>query len=137
MTENTNSNTVARLEGAGSSGQAKEGADRSNGKAGSGIDSVRLLRDMKYQETVYDLLAKQFELSKIDEAKESTVVQVLDKAIEPDQKSKPKRSMIVLLSTLAALFIGVIGAFVREALVKAKADPVQAGRFGEFKRAIA
>ena len=92
---------------------------------------------MKYQETVYDLLAKQFELSKIDEAKESTVVQVLDKAIEPDQKSKPKRSMIVLLSTLAALFIGVIGAFVREALVKAKADPVQAGRFGEFKRAIA
>ena len=128
---------LARLEGAGSSGQAKEGADRSNGKAGSGIDSVRLLRDMKYQETVYDLLAKQFELSKIDEAKESTVVQVLDKAIEPDQKSKPKRLMIVLLSTLAALFIGVIGAFVREALVKAKADPVQAGRFGEFKRAIA
>ena len=128
---------LARLEGAGSSGQAKEGADRSNEKAGSGIDSVRLLRDMKYQETVYDLLAKQFELAKIDEAKESTVVQVLDKAIEPDQKSKPKRSMIVLLSTLAALFIGVIGAFVREALVKAKADPGQAGRLGEFRRAIA
>ena len=128
---------LARLEGAGTSAHSKTNADRSPEKAGSGIDSVRLLRDVKYQETVYELLAKQFELAKIDEAKESTVVQVLDKAIEPDRKSKPKRSMIVLLATLAALFIGVIGAFVREALVKAKADPSQAGRMGEFRRAIA
>ena len=127
---------LARLEGSGSAGQAKAAAERQGDKTGSGIDSVRLLRDVKYQETVYELLAKQFELAKIDEAKESTVVQVLDKAIEPDRKSKPKRLMIVLLSTLAALFVGVIGAFVREALVKAKADPGQAGRFGEFRRAI-
>ena len=128
---------LARLEGVGTSAHTKTGADRSPNKAGSGIDSVRLLRDVKYQETVYELLAKQFELAKIDEAKESTVVQVLDKAIEPDRKSKPKRLMIVLLATLAALFVGVIGAFVREALVKAKADPSQAGRLGEFRRAIA
>ena len=128
---------LARLEGSGSAGQAKAAAERQGDKAGSGIDSVRLLRDVKYQETVYELLAKQFELAKIDEAKESTVVQVLDKAIEPDRKSKPKRSIIVLLATLAALFVGVIGAFVREALVKAKADPGQAERLGEFRRAIA
>ena len=128
---------LARLEGSGSAGQAKAGAERQGDKSDSGIDSVRLLRDVKYQETVYELLAKQFELAKIDEAKESTVVQVLDKAIEPDRKSKPKRSIIILLSTLAAFFVGVIGAFVREALVKAKADPRQAERLGNFKRAIA
>ena len=128
---------LARLEGAGTLGHSKTNADRSPDKAGSGIDSVRLLRDVKYQETVYELLAKQFELAKIDEAKESTVVQVLDKAIEPDRKSKPKRSVVVLLATLAALFVGVIGAFVREALVKAKANPDQAGKLSDLKRAIA
>ena len=128
---------LARLEGAGTSAHTKTSADRSPDKAGSGIDSVRLLRDVKYQETVYELLAKQFELAKIDEAKESTVVQVLDKAIEPDRKSKPKRLMIVLLATLAALFVGVIGAFVREALVKAKTDPTQTRRLSDFARAIA
>ncbi len=128
---------LARLEGAGTSAHTKTGADRSPDKAGSGIDSVRLLRDVKYQETVYELLAKQFELAKIDEAKESTVVQVLDKAIEPDRKSKPTRSRIVMVAVFAALLIGVIGAFVLEALFKAKIEPGQAGKLGELKRAIA
>ncbi|MEI7681292.1 MAG: Wzz/FepE/Etk N-terminal domain-containing protein [Betaproteobacteria bacterium] len=128
---------LARLEGAGTSGHSKTSADRSPDKAGSGIDSVRLLRDVKYQETVYELLAKQFELAKIDEAKESTVVQVLDKAIEPARKSKPTRSRIVMVAVIAALLIGVIGAFLVEALFRAKAAPGQAERLGEFRRAIA
>jgi tyrosine-protein kinase Etk/Wzc len=127
---------LARLEGSGSSVHAKAGADPTTEKAGSGIDSVRLLRDVKYRETVYELLAKQFELAKIDEAKESTVIQVLDKAIEPDRKSKPTRSTIVLLSALAAFFVGVIGVFLREAFRKAKTDPSRAEWFREFRRAI-
>ena len=127
---------LARLEGAGSSTHTKTGADRSPDKAGSGIDSVRLLRDVKYQETVYELLAKQFELAKIDEAKESTVVQVLDKAIEPDRKSKPKRSIIVVLAALTAFFLGVIGAFVIEAVLKVRNNLDQSGRIGALKRAL-
>jgi len=80
------------------------------------------------------LLAKQFELAKIDEAKESTVVQVLDKAIEPDRKSKPKRSMIVLLAVVIALFLGVLGAFAHEALMKARGDPRHIRILSELKR---
>ena len=75
---------LARIEGTSGS---KSGNGRENDS--SGIDSVGLLRNVKYQETVYELLAKQFELAKIDEAKDSAVVQVMDKAIEPDRKSKP------------------------------------------------
>jgi len=103
----------------------------------SGIDSVGLLRNVKYQETVYELLAKQYELAKIDEAKDSAVVQVMDKAIVPDRKSKPKRALIVLFSAFAALFIGILWAFVREGLARAEADPQQKGRILDLKRYIA
>ena len=47
----------------------------------AGLQYIRKTRDLKYAETIYELLAKQFEMAKIDEAKESSVIQVLDKAI--------------------------------------------------------
>lgn len=100
----------------------------------SGLDSIGLLRNVKYRETIYELLAKQFELAKIEEAKDSAVLQVMDKAIEPDRKSKPKRSLIVLMSALAALFIAILWAFVREGIVRAKADPEQATHLLALKR---
>jgi len=103
----------------------------------SGIDSVGLLRNVKYQETVYELLAKQYELAKIDEAKDSAVVQVMDKAIVPDRKSKPKRALIVILSAFAALFIGIVWAFIREGMARAKADPEQANRLLDLRRYLA
>lgn len=123
---------LARIEGPSAS---KSGNAQENSR--SGIDNLRLLRNVKYYETIYDLLAKQFELAKIDEAKDSAVVQVMDKAIEPDRKSKPYRAKIVLISALAALFIGVLWAFVYEGVVKAKADPQVANRLLELKRYLA
>jgi len=74
------------------------------------------------------LLAKQYELAKIDEAKDATIIQVLDEAIEPDRKSKPKRTQIVLLSTIVALLASIIWAFIREAAATAGADPKQTSR---------
>ena len=123
---------LARIEG--TSGSKAEDPRENHGR---GIDSLGLLRNVKYNETIYELLAKQFELAKIDEAKDSAVVQVMDKAIEPDRKSKPKRSLIVLLSALAALFIGILWAFVREGTARAKADPEQANRLLDLKRYLA
>ena len=123
---------LARIEGTEGRklGNARENND-------SNIDSMGLLRKVKYYEAVYELLAKQFELAKIDEAKESSVVQVIDKAIEPDRKSKPFRSLIVLVFALVAGFVAVLWAFVREALAKAGSDPQQAVRLQAFKRYLA
>jgi len=122
---------LAKMEGAGG---AKATA---NGLNGQGTDSLRLLRDVKYHEVIFDLLAKQYELAKIDEAKDSSVIQVMDKAIEPDRKSKPKRSLIVQSYALAALFICILWAFVREGMAKVKADPQQASRLLDLKRYLA
>lgn len=98
-----------------------------------GIDSLRLLRDVKFQEAIVELLGKQFEIAKIDEAKDSAVVQVMDKAIKPDRKSKPKRSLIVLFFTLAAGFLAVLWAFMKEALARGRQNPEQSRRLQIFR----
>ena len=108
-----------------------------NGQSDQGIKSLHLLRDVKYYETMYTLLAKQFELAKLDEAKDNSVVQVMDKAIEPDQRSWPKRKLIVLLSALVALFVGIVLAFFLEAVSRTKNDPQQAARLQALKRYLA
>jgi tyrosine-protein kinase Etk/Wzc len=62
---------------------------------GAGLEYLRRLRDLKYQETVFELLAKQFEIAKLDEAREGSIVQVVDAAVPPDKKSSPYRLLIV------------------------------------------
>jgi len=70
----------------------------------AGLQYVRKLRDVKYHETIFELLAKQYEAAKLDEAKTGAVIQVLDPAIEPDRKSSPQRTFIVAAASLIALF---------------------------------
>ncbi len=79
-----------------------------------GIQYARLLRDLKVQETLYELVTKQYEVAKISEAKNTSTIQVLDAAMVPDKKSKPRRSMIVLAATFAMGFFALIFAFIRE-----------------------
>jgi uncharacterized protein involved in exopolysaccharide biosynthesis len=99
------------------------------GEAGNaGLDNLGRLRDVKYYEFLYELLAKQYELAKIDEAKDATVVQVMDSAVEPDRKSKPKRALIVILTALVASFLAVIWAFIKEAGERTRQNPEQASR---------
>lgn len=97
------------------------------------LDAVR---NLKYQEAIWEILTKQFEMSKLDEAKDFPLIQVLDKAVPPEKKSKPKRSLIVILATLAAFFLAIIWVFVREALVRSRNDPEQGGRLREFSQAL-
>jgi uncharacterized protein involved in exopolysaccharide biosynthesis len=123
---------LARIEG--SSATASVGRADASGNAG--LDNLSRLRDVKYYEFLYELLAKQFELAKIDEARDATIVQVLDRAIEPDRKSKPRRTLIVLLWALVALFAGILSAFVREAAARAKADPKQNSRLEALRNYV-
>ncbi|ABB24736.1 Wzz/FepE/Etk N-terminal domain-containing protein [Pelodictyon luteolum] len=94
---------------------------------------IRKVRDLKYAETLYEILAKQYEMAKLDESKESTVIQVLEKAVVPEDKSKPQRSKIVLIAALAAGFLAVLYAFVAEALQKAKEDKEQEAQLDALK----
>lgn len=72
---------------------------------------ARLLREEKTQQTLYELLTQQYELARIQEAKDSPTVQVLDIAKVPKRKVKPRRTVIVFLSTVTAVFYAVFMAF--------------------------
>jgi uncharacterized protein involved in exopolysaccharide biosynthesis len=119
---------LARVEGTGGIG------NETNGVEGKGLDNLVLMRNIKYNEFLSELLAKQYEFAKIEEAKNSAIIQVMDKAIEPDRKSKPKSALIVMLATLAAGFVAVIVVFIREAMDKARKNPHQAERLTVFRR---
>jgi uncharacterized protein involved in exopolysaccharide biosynthesis len=85
-----------------------------------GLQYARLFRDAKVQETLYGLLTQQYELARIQEAKDSPTVQVLDIAKAPEKKTRPKKALIILLATTTALFLSVFLAFFMEFLEKNK-----------------
>jgi uncharacterized protein involved in exopolysaccharide biosynthesis len=99
----------------------------------AGLEYIRKLREVKYREALFELLAKQYEAAKIDEARDAFIVQQLDNAVPPERKSGPHRAAIVLASTLFALLLGVAIAFLREWMGKAKEDPQFAAQFQLFK----
>lgn len=69
----------------------------------AGLEYVRAAREVKFQETMLASMLRQFEIAKLDEAKEGPALQQVDVALPPDRKSKPSRALIVLSATLLAL----------------------------------
>lgn len=68
--------------------------------AGGGPDYVGKYREFKYQETLFELYARQFELARADESREGALIQVVDRATPPERKSKPKRATTAITITL-------------------------------------
>jgi uncharacterized protein involved in exopolysaccharide biosynthesis len=94
---------------------AKQEKDEPAAAAGQG-DYVAKFREFKYQETLFELFARQFEMAKVDESREGAVIQVLDAALPPERKSKPKKALIAIIATLAAGFALLLFVFIRQAL---------------------
>jgi uncharacterized protein involved in exopolysaccharide biosynthesis len=90
---------------------------------GAGMEYLRRYRDLKYNETVYELLTKELEIAKLDEAREGEIVQVVDTAIPPDKKSSPHRTLIVIGMTVLAFFVAVFWVIVREGLQRSFSIP--------------
>lgn len=116
---------LAKVEGTSSVTLTSKGDAAGNG----GLDNLSRLRNVKYYEFLYELLAKQYELARIDEAKDPAIIQVMDFAVEPDRRSRPKRGFIILASLFGALFLGVIGAFFYESYERGKAASGRVSRF--------
>lgn len=72
-----------------------------------GVTYADLSRQLAMQEGIYETLDKQYELARVEEAKEIPTVKVLDEPQVPERKSSPHRSIIVLLGILIAAFAGI------------------------------
>lgn len=102
----------------------------------AGLEYVRRLRDVKYYETVFDILARQFEIAKLDEAKEGAIIQVVDPAVAPDHKSFPPRLLIIVLSAIGGFLLGVVAAYAAAAWERAKADPETSAKLASIRSAL-
>lgn len=96
-----------RLESSQSAGQQTTPLLPAGSLPGAGLEYMRALRQLRYHESLYEMLAKQHEAARIDEAKQAAVVQVVDYAIPPEVKSGPRRKLLVLLG---AISMGVLAA---------------------------
>ena len=94
---------------------------------------VERYRNFKYQETLYELFAKQYELARVDEGREGALVQVVDAAQPPERKTKPKKALIVIMATLAAGFALLLFVFIRQALRNANQDPESAHKLSALQ----
>lgn len=117
--------------------QQDEGSDLmlSKGRASqAGLEYLRSLREVKYRETVFALLAKEYEIAKLDEAREGSIIQVVDPAVVPDKKSFPKRMFIILGATLLSFFLASFWIVLRESLSRSLENPENRERLAALKR---
>lgn len=96
-------------------------------------DYVSKYREFKYNETLFELFAKQFEIAKVDESREGAVIQVLDAAQAPDRKSKPKKALLAIIAALAVGFALLLFVFFRQALKNASKDQESANKLAKLK----
>lgn len=81
----------------------------------AGIDNM-LSREAKLQEMLYEMLTKEYEIAKIEEAKSMPTIQVLDKAVPPEHRMARGTVKKMLLAAVVSLVLGVAAAFLREYL---------------------
>ncbi|WP_051711251.1 GumC family protein [Andreprevotia chitinilytica] len=99
----------------------------------AGLAYIRKMRDVKYYETLFELVSKQYELAKLDEARDGANIQVLDPAVEPEYKVKPRRSLLIVLALVGGFFLALLVSFVREALLQMCRNSEQQARLEKLR----
>lgn len=103
--------------------------------AGADGDYISKFRDFKYHETLFELFARQYEMARIDESREGAVIQVVDVALPPELKAKPKKTQIVIMTTLVVGFALLLFVFIRQALRGAAQTPESAEKLSRLRQA--
>ena len=106
------------------------------GYVGARDDYITRYSEFKYQETLFELFARQFEMAKLDESRECATIQVIDTDTAPEFKSKPKKAMIAVLATLATGFLLLLWVFVSQSLKNASQDEASAQKLAGIRSAL-
>ena len=102
----------------------------------AGLEYVRRLRDVKYYEAIFDVLAKQLEIAKLDEAREGAFIQVVDPAVPPEQKSFPKRGLFTLAGLALGFTFGIMMALLQGGLVRMQHNPATKDKLDLLRRSL-
>jgi tyrosine-protein kinase Etk/Wzc len=99
------------------------------------LEYVRKEREVKYREILFGLIAKQYESARLDESREAPVLQIVDRAVVPDRKSGPQRTLILLASCLFGALAGAGWVIVKDFVGKLRQDPSRATKYEALRQA--
>lgn len=101
------------------------------------LEYIRRMRDVRYHETLYEFMERQYEMARVDEAKQSQMIQVVDPALVPDRRSWPHRTLLTLLAfALGVLFAGfwaILSASYNNRIAR---DPELREKTGQLRRML-
>jgi uncharacterized protein involved in exopolysaccharide biosynthesis len=103
---------------------------------GGDANYVGKYREFKYQETLFELMAKQYEMARLDESRESALIQVVDPATPPERKSAPKRALMAVVTTLATLLLLTSFVIVRHFWRQSASDSSKAEKIHQLRAAL-
>jgi uncharacterized protein involved in exopolysaccharide biosynthesis len=101
-----------------------------------GTDYVRKMREFRYQETLYTLLAKQYETARLDEAKDPNILQIVDRAEVPEQSIWPKRLLMIIAAALVGGMLSVFFAVFLGYIERSSRRPDSEAKWQELRKYI-
>lgn len=104
---------------------------------GAGMGYLRAAHEVQYRQVMFDLLMKQYDAARLDEAKEAAIIQVVEPAIQPDRRSSPHYGLTLLFCTVAGTALGCLLALFSWWKSLMQSDPYQARQMQELKHALA
>jgi len=111
--------------------------EKSNGASGNGqTDFVGKYREFKYQEALFEMMAKQYELARVDESREGALIQVVDPAEPPEHKSRPARLQFGVGTAFVLTFLYALFLVLRGRIRASLADPQRAQRWAMVRSAL-
>ena len=102
----------------------------------AGMDYLRAEHEVKYRQAMFDLLLRQYDAAKLDESKEAAIIQVVEPAIQPDRRSSPQRTLMIVGFAGAGFFFACMLALILRWLEVMRSDPGSAARFEALGSAL-
>jgi tyrosine-protein kinase Etk/Wzc len=100
------------------------------------LEYARRMRDVKYNEAIFEALSRQLEAAKIDEAREGGFLQIVNPALTPERRSFPKRALITIGAAVLGLSLGIVLALIRVRVAAMRANPAEAEQLAELREAM-
>jgi tyrosine-protein kinase Etk/Wzc len=101
------------------------------------LEYIRRMRDVRYHQTLFELMARQYEMARIDEAKESQQIQVVDPALVPDRRSWPPRTLLVLGAFLLGILFSSFWVILQASYSARMQDPEIAAKTWKLRQLLA
>jgi uncharacterized protein involved in exopolysaccharide biosynthesis len=100
------------------------------------LEYLRRMRDVRYEETLFEFMTQQYEMAKVDEARQSQVIQVVDPALVPDRRSWPRRTLLTLLAIVLAVMISSFWVILQSAYEHRMEDAEDAAKLHRLRQLL-